>query len=458
MTTTTPARPRPPAPDATGPQPGGATLAPVLAAGPVSTTLARRIRALHRIEATAVSGAVRIARAPRLVDVADAILDGLGKSPWVGGGHSSAASVVAQTGAWLEAKGVTDVIICDAELLPSSLAAQTCDWLAGLGIRAWYIYGTEQPVTAEEAAGIGADLLAASPYSHSVEGCTLDGLVAAWPGLADNLPPARRDPYRYLSADFPQVPRVDGLRFRSAARALLDPDDFAVVEARFLDSVSVTRAWCDTNPGGQAEKLLVQYRAMVNDCGGVDELLTVTRGFQVGAFNRDWGVSVHTARLVAAAATEPRQARSVIENWWARFGLYRTTETPALAVLYDAGLALAAIETLRVADLDWQPDAGHVSITPAGGEPLMITGERAPLLAAHLLCRQHLGAEPDDALFVTFRNKPVRSRTLGDTLLGPIGEIGVTVAPPPVRRHPYSATTWAARYGVTAFRLHKGAR
>ena len=440
------------------PQPGEGVTSPVVAFGPVTTTFARRLRALSRSTEHVVCAAVRPAKLTELVDVADALLDGMGKAVDVGGGHSSSTSVIAQAGAWLCATGTTDVVVADAETILPRVVTVTLDWLAGLGIRAWFVAGTptwlEEPARRSQARLLLGEAADRYPF-HTT---SLDDLREAFPALDRPVPPKRTGPSTTDARIFPRVPRVDGLMFRSTCRALLDEAEFVVVDARFVQAVRETRTWLYTERLPNTETLMRLWRRQIESCRTVDEVLTVTRGFQVAAFNYDWHVAVDTAQLVGTANLEPRDAVREAENWWERFFAYRTTDTPCLAVLFSAQIGLDELAATRLSDLDWDPGSGTVTVTPPGQtDPVVVDGLQAVLVAAHLCYRKLMGAAETDPLFTTYRGAPLRTRSLGDALRGPVGEIGVTLAPPHARKD-YTAALWAARHGVVSYRLIKGPR
>lgn len=438
----------------TRPLPGIFETTPVVTFGPVTTTLARQLRALRRAAPTVVVAAPTMQN--RLVDIADAVLDGLGKGPELGGGRSATASVLAQAAAWLTACGISDVIVADAELLSPRLASEAGAWLIEAGVRPWFVAcsaGPEPeplPARAAELVGLLAD-------TYGVVAITFDDLTAAFPALAAHIPEPGDPP---PIPTFPRVPRADGLVFRSAAKAVLADDDFAVVEARLVEVVAATRQWCVDNPQAQSEELMAFWRALVEQAVTVDEVLVVTRGVQVGAFTFDWLVKVDTDQLLGTAAVEPREAVREAEPWWPRFLAYRTTMPGALAALYSAGISLEELEVLTLGAVCWDRAAGTVTVAVprtagrrSAPDPVTIAGEQATLVAAHAVYRQMLGAEASEAFFTGYRGQRLRTRSLGDALAGPTAEIGVTVARQPSSRKRSTAARWAARHGVSAKRL-----
>jgi hypothetical protein len=360
--------------------------------------------------------------------VADAVLAGLGKDPWL---SVSVRPTELLAGAWLSTGEVTDALIGYPQLLSDWLLPEVVAWFVGLGVRPWLLFTTfdNEPAITEAAAKVAV--------SWGVEVVGADVVDEAWPDTATS----STVPASATMSGLPTLPRVDGLKFRSACRDLLSTDDFATVDARLLRLVAEMR----TDMAGLAkqnqtrlfERLLWPRVAAASD---TEELLLIVRAAQIAGVTHGFHITVDTAVLLGAAEALPRPGLAGPQRWWEHLDIYRDPDPGAAAALYAAGVDPETMPTLTVGDV-------AENKVRCGDDEIPVT-EGARFVEALVMLRRLAGAADGEALFTTHRATSVRPQHIAGLLWGVRTHAGVAVAPtPPSRRLP-AAASQLGRYGI----------
>lgn len=407
------------------------TLSPVVAViddrdDLVSWTLSR-----HSHHPGVVGVDVGVEERQSLAGLADAILVGLGKDPWLSVSKRPAELLAA---AWLSLGETSDVLIAYAQLTSPRLMPTVVSWLTGLGVRPWLIYTHHgnRPAIEELAGKVAAD--------WGVDVVDAATLFEAWSDVSTAAEPAV-DPQ-----GLPRLPRVDGAVFRSTCRQLLDADDFEAVDAEFTATVAEFRA---ALPKVNSKTLSRQFAQVVRDrLAGADctELLLLTaRAAQVAGFTAGLHVTVDTTMLLGAAEALPRTGLAGPERWFERLDVYRDPDPGAVAALYAAGCDPEVMPELTIGSLEEHPD-GTVTIRDAAHHFEINDGAR--FVKAMAQFRRLSGAADGDALLATHRAGTVRPHFVSKLLYGTRTDTGVQVGSNVRSRRQPDAQSWLRRYGI----------
>jgi hypothetical protein len=365
-----------------------------------------------------------------LADVADAVLVGLGKDERLSVIRRAATPLAA---AWLSLGEHTDAVVWDAGQLSDQLLDETVEWLASFGIHTW-LHFTAGPWVDTDGTAERIDRLA---DGWAAEVVTSDDLASLWPEPTQ--------PIDEPAEDLPVLPRIDGTLFRSTMRDTLEPEAFAVVDARYCALVvelrSELRELTGTNKTRRFEQLL---RNRMHDTGPVEDLHLLARAAQVAGLIEGFHVAVNPVMLFGGSATVPRRGQAGPGRWWVKLDAYRDPDIGAVAALFLAGVD---IEDLRKITLDMIEIGDDVTVATPGRDLIVVPEPGARFVRA-LVTWRHLSGGGSDFLLVNHRTDAVSQSYASAVLQTPM-ETGVIAAAVPVRPVHPSPKAWLARFGIT---------
>lgn len=374
-----------------------------------------------------------VATKQALAGVADAVLSGLGKDPWLTVSKRPAELAAAS---WLLAGDVTDVVVGYAQCISEWLAPILANWFVGCGVRPWFLYSTfdDDPLAASRAQALAAD--------WGVEVVPLGEVLRRFPDTT-------RTERSVTEAPFPRVPRVDGMRFRSTVHDLCDPEDAKVIDE--LLTTTVTRmctevaAFGPKHQGRRFEEMLASH---LDVCGDTEQAIVVVRAAQVAGVRTGFLVEVDTLRLVGGLSSLPRTGSAVAQRWWEGLDRYRDPDPGAAAGLYLAGVNPETLPELRLCDVTLPEAPGGPIIVSGPDGVVIVDGPAVRFVTALVHLRVLGGAEPSARLFATHRKDEVRTNHIAKLLWGTTIDTGVAVAPTPTHRRRPSAKDCLTRHGI----------
>lgn len=366
-----------------------------------------------------------------LAPITRALLEAMGKDPQLTGG----ATCSTRYGwpllpPWLLALGISEVVVDEAQLLPPKVLEELIVLVLGLGIRLWLV-------------------------AHRPLGDTFPAVLAAWPTeeastenlrhvltRADDAPAgAATEPE---VASYPSVPSSEFLLFRAHCRDLLSPDDFALVDDRYLRAAAETREWLKASDHPiHAEAVARELRSVLLDCGSPEEMLTVLRAAAAVLLLADVLLTCDAAGFMASVVDQDWYLVRRHPDWRA-LGGYRQPYRAAVCAMAAGGLSLEQIVALTCSDVD----AAGIWVTPGHGRRITVPAGGVAHVRAQLLSRKAWGAEATDLLFLTAEGAPASVRYLREALTEPTVEAGVELSSGRVSRRRPTPMQWATRLGI----------
>lgn len=364
-------------------------------------------------------------------EIAEAALENMGHDKDLMAATRSAESLAY---AWLRARNITDALFADAPVHPVDRARRTIDWLQQCGVRTWLCIARDDPSDAR---------------SNGMEDLVigLGGRVAPFAELQNRYPNTTRRRTAAAESRFPSVPFVDGVVFRPTCREALDPDHFAVVDARYMATLqSVYQQLADSTDRQRTRAAEGILRRTLDMSGDLDELLIDIRAAQMAALRHGFNVRVSTPLVIGADATIPRTGQLDKQNAWATLERYRDPDVAAVAAMYLQNIAPEAFPGIAIADATINPD-GTVTLTAPTG-PVTFTEPQATAMRALVYYRRLTTDSGNGTLFHTHRAEQIRPSQVAALLTAPATEVGVTIAPTPIRTSGLDDRSWLARHGI----------
>jgi len=407
----------------------------------LTTEQARTLRGLFRIDSHRIGLAVAANSWHNTAYAAgEAVMDALGKPADTTGSSLSGAELLQAAEGWLIAEGVREAVIIDADATGTPNLHGTIEWLLRIGIDPVVHMATSRLAGQRDPLVAFIEAWPATPVE-------LDTIVPAsrvqLPHAPDPTPPS-----------FPAVPRVDGVVFRSTARRQLEPADFAVVDAFLSATVQQMRSEIAAMDPISAESLASMWRDHLERCSTVDEVVVITRAFQIVTTLGRWLVSVDTPALVAGALHHPRAAHRD-GDWWARLDTYRDPAIPAMAAFISESLFLDDVSPLDLCHVTLTATAPWEVTVHAGSEAIHFGGPAAKMIAAHVHARRAAGARPDDPLFLTQKGSRLVARTMHRLAYAPTAEVGIAYNRKLSKTTPVNL---ARRHGISITNLERERR
>lgn len=376
-----------------------------------------------------------------LSHVAEAILDGLGKDPWLWTAYRASEALAS---AWLRTGEVTDVVLPDSQLLGPALAAKAASWIAAQGVRPWFLCATRTAqAPSQQVDGVVEEL---------VVGCGAERV--GWEHFAEQFTPPSPQAYAPSGPrELPRLPRVDGVVFRSACTRLLG-DDAGRVDALFVDAVQALRAGMrGLDQANRKRQLLRLLRHRIEEAPTAEHLILVARAAQAAGIVEGWYVKVNTNVLLGAAAVLPRRGQAELGRWWERLRAYRDPDPGAIAALYLAGVDVRAIPAITLQTVS-EDDAGGVLVKTAAGS-VPVAAPASSYLRCLVAYRKLCGAAGRDRLFVTHRRPDVSDRYVGARLRDPDTDLGITLTTSRTPSTHPGPELRVAQFGITVEKLVK---
>jgi hypothetical protein len=249
---------------------------------------------------------------------------------------------------------------------------------------------------------------------------------------------------------FPRVPDTWSPSFLADCRDLLDPIGHRQVEQLFYnvqDDLSGRFA-----SGEHGIRVIANtFHDWFERLPCTDQIITAARAVEAAAALDRYHVAVDIERLRAIADREPRPATRN-EAQWDGLRIYASTDVGAYCALYAAELTNTQIPTVRMRHVIVNGPGDVLLRDPTRhGEPIKIA-EGALYLAAQHRFRQLSGAKPNDLLFTTQNDTPVRPETSTLYARLPALEVGLdTVPTSPINRR--SVRKWVEWCGISIGRI-----
>lgn len=367
-------------------------------------------------------------RAGRARDVwiHEAILAGLGKT--YGGAtelaraRSHAAGYVV---AWLVAEGVKHMLMYDATVVADN------DFRALAEIAA--LAGADLTIVTDGLLSGTSRKVIRRWTDRNATPSSLMSAIAASKAAADLAPPDSDD--RSEQIGFPTPPQSDFLTFRADARAGMTPEDFAVLDARYVEVAHAFEV-----PDRLAEEALSRriYEWVVG-CASAEETTVVLRAIQGVCFTHGIHVEVDLDGVLAAARSDSALRRLTPAQWDSLNTAVRPFY-PSLAALVAAGVGTDSLHALPAQDV-----ALDGTTVTFGGSALEVPlGGRKALRAQHVV-HAWAGYSPEEPFLWDTARRQARDMTGGLNNLTQHFGIPIRVRAQDRR----SQNHWQYRWGVT---------
>lgn len=226
-----------------------------------------------------------------------------------------------------------------------------------------------------------------------------------------------------------RVPTSDFPTFRADCRRLLEPDAFAAVDHRYLETLEHARTWADSeyatldvrDDDTAEDAVALWLRDRFDDCATADQMLTVVRATQVALFEAGIYLQVDIDAFLGANHRVHTTATRSAETWQ-RIAAYRQPYRQAACALAAANLSLDQMHKLTLVDLN--DDASTVTV-----DNRTVTVEPNARRGLQLLPleRQIHGATDNDPLFADENGEPLSDRKLTLAVTDPLTECGVAL-------------------------------
>lgn len=404
--------------------------APIAVRCPPGRNAVRWLNTRHQHHQTAVTVNPPACLRLEVHEVAEAALDNMGHDASLATAIRPAEALAA---AWLQARGVTDVLFVDCQVHPADRVRRTIEWFQGLGIRVWLCITRDDPL----------DLHAAAIETLVAE---RGGTSVSYDLLREQFPD-RDGAALAPEGQLPNVPLVDVLAFRPACKELLSPQDFEQIDTMFLASIGSILQALETATDRRVTRAACKiFRHALEQTGSVTEFVVTTRAIQAAALRHGMNVRVAMPRLLGGEATIPRRGKLDTEGTWKALARYRDPDVGAAAAVYHRGVNPDLLPGLTIADVALQPDGSAIVTTPDGDHE--VTGEPALFLRALVHYRRLTTSNPTASLFHTHRDERVQVSHLAAILAAPAQEIGHQLCPKPMYTTQLPNEQWLNRHGI----------
>jgi hypothetical protein len=334
---------------------------------------------------------------------------------------------------WLHAHDIRDVLVVGVEALPAKLLPELVELTALAAARLWLVTDHVLPDTL-------TDTLADWPVTP----CAPDDFTRRWlTGAAIDQPSEARQPLSPAGDGLPaDVPQVDFAVFRATARRQLPAEEFAAVDARYLDVLEAALQALDD--GSYPVEVL---RDALSRCASTTATTVTTRAVQAAAFRAGHHLRASLESLLACEDHAPVAAADDAATW-RQLHTYRQPFRQASCALTLLGLPLATQRALRMADLDVDTPALRID-----GCWRELPAAARPTLRALQLSRLAAGASDRDPLLARMDGQPVTERSLADAATAVRQETGLRLMSGRVEREHIPTDRWARSRGVQATTL-----
>lgn len=248
-----------------------------------------------------------------------------------------------------------------------------------------------------------------------------------------------------------RVPATTFLTFRADVRELLDTDEHAAVEERYLAAHRAASELA-ANDTLDEDTVAAWLTRQLAQCATVEQMLTTVRATQAQLLVAGWYLQVDLDAFLGANQ-QPHTAATRSRETWRRVGAYRQPYRTAACALAGANLTLQQMRELRIADV--ADDASHVTVD---GQQVPIETDAQTYLALQRLARQIDGAQPDDVLLADQAGTPCSNNQLKRAVTDPAAELGVALISGQVVRRTVNPSYWTRRQGLSVQPLANKAR
>ncbi len=289
---------------------------------------------------------------------------------------------------WAQAENIRHIVVCDAHRLPPILWDELAAVTAGADRRLWLIVRNEPGVPDPAIAAARccpAELLSNLPMAAAIDETVLDDRVL--------------------------LPQESFLTFRWACSQRLSPQQYAQIDAVYLETYQATSLWLKGRRWRDRptrQEVAGQLRAITSTSRSSTETVVRLRAAQAAYFCD--GVLLHLDNVnlsqqpdvPATGLNRPVAARlrRLVTPMWAC----------GLALTHAGGLSTTTLARLQVGDLR---DDGQ--LLTVGDQPIEVLAHAAGLVRAQLLARCQAGAEAKDPL-LTHAGQAINAATLGRRL------------------------------------------
>ena len=340
----------------------------------------------------------------RVGAIALTLLQAMGKRIDVTGGYSvRQVEHVDYAPFWVQAHGLTDVVILNAQTLTSAMVRHLHQLLPKVTLTGICEPGSLHRATATLRWESGV-----------VIPLRWDQFMRAHPQLPA-LQDEPTDPYGVND-----LPHVDFLTFRATVRDLCTPDVFTAIDA---DYRTAYRAAATVDP--TLDAVIEHLDNITWQAHTTAPLIVAMRATQAALFARGWLLKVRTDQMLGTL-TSVRHPRPQDRDWRA-LRAYIRPERSATTALYLLGTPAAAIPELTIADIAAALQSGVLHKHP-------IPALAQPLLRAELLRRRHEG-HPDTAPYI--RLPPVNPRRHLEFIIDARRDLHLPIDGRQIRNHTY---------------------
>ena len=309
--------------------------------------------------------------------------------------------------AWYRVRGVRELIVSGADILPAPLLAELLDFTSELDIATWLLCeegpGHEWLTVVDGHGGTDED---AEPF--------LDRF--GWPELPV---PARYDTAHPRLPDALVLPGTAFVTFRDDLHTHLDSSLAARVDAVWRDAFHDARQFGDRDDLDR-EQVAAYLFARLQRCVGRAEKIVTLRAAEAGLFTRGWVVGLPRAVALGRCDVLPTTAERSPAGWALLFA-YGQPFRAAACALYAAQVPLAVQAELRLGGI---AEDGSTATLPDGTDVAIEPGAQV-FLAAQRRVRELCGAKGSAKLFAWERDgDPIPVPVLRTAVEAPGAEVG----------------------------------
>lgn len=362
--------------------------------------------------------------------IASDLVTNLGKHrPWNGGGAGSAYAW-AHASAWIQADGITDLVVGSAETLSETCLAELVRLSDLNSCFLWLILDTvETDAVATLIDEFDAEVLSAAAFrSRWSQARRLAASLSE--ETSDNAP-----------HEFPEVP-IDGIStFLSTCRHALAPEEFGEVERAFDQGFGAATELFEAEDRSE-EAFAGALRAATAQSRSIWEARAVARGFQVRSIHGGYLVWLDMRRFLQNSAAV-NLAWRLTDADWEKVARHGRAIQGACAVLSALGLSTDDIGGLAASDVVHDGSAVRVD-----GRVLEVPeGARQFLVAQHVL-RLVLGDPADEAFLEVGTDRTGRSQRISRLLNDLVTATEIPFRVARAWRPTKTTRRWQHRWGI----------
>lgn len=231
-------------------------------------------------------------------------------------------------------------------------------------------------------------------------------------------------------SDFPALlPRVDFYGFRARCRDVLTPQQFDMVNRRYVDVFKEVQA----DPFATSTEAAERITVALQDSDNVGKALTTLRAAQAAMFTHGLLLKVNLGYFLNGV--QESEHRRLTDPEIRALRAYRTPWRSSVVVLRDADLTRDQIAALKMADI---ADSGH----PSGVDHLPLSDDAALYLRAQRILRLLQGAQDDDAFL------PLWNRYIGRAQRRAAIDLNLPIVHARERTHTSRGSQWKTNLGA----------